>query len=119
MNSSPSQASIAPGQPPPYKEVEAEISDPLERPSALTVQLQVWHHRSEGRSPANNDKFAALFRNLQNWEVVPLEVDGVTGLSAHDQYVPVEVGESRRLEPLQFSIRSFARDRRKAYPHCP
>ncbi|EEU36012.1 uncharacterized protein NECHADRAFT_101759 [Fusarium vanettenii 77-13-4] len=82
------------GQPPPlYEEVIAEDRAAQEPPSALTVHLQVWHYRAEGRSPLNNDGLASLFRahNLQAWEVIPFEADGVTGLSAHDQYVPVEV----------------------------
>ncbi|OAP54433.1 hypothetical protein AYL99_11534 [Fonsecaea erecta] len=63
-------------QPPPYEEIAAGNPAPLGPSSALVVHLQVWHDRSEGRSPANNDRLAALFRNhnLQNWEVVPLEV---------------------------------------------
>jgi hypothetical protein len=74
------------GNPPPYEEVAAENPALLEPSSALVVHLQVWHYRSEGRSPKNNDELAALFRNhnLQNWEVVPLEVDGITDLSSHD-----------------------------------
>ncbi|KAJ9130501.1 hypothetical protein NKR23_g12172 [Pleurostoma richardsiae] len=81
------------GQPPPYEEVAAGNPALSESSSRLVVHLQVWHYRSEGRSPTNNDELAALFRNHgpQNWEVVPLEVEGITGLSSHDQYVPVEV----------------------------
>lgn len=81
-------------QPPPlYEEVIAEDQAAQGPPSALIVHLQVWHYRAEGRSPLNNDRLAALFRdhNLQAWEVIPFETDGVTGPSSHDQYVPVEV----------------------------
>ncbi|KAK2685914.1 hypothetical protein QWA68_016070 [Fusarium oxysporum] len=79
--------------PPPYQEVVAEDRTVLEPPSGLVAHLQVWHYRSEGRSPSNNDGLAALFRNhnLQAWEVVPFGADGATGPSSHDQYVPVEV----------------------------
>ncbi|GKU08292.1 hypothetical protein FLAG1_09622 [Fusarium langsethiae] len=79
--------------PPPYDEVAAEDRATLGPPSKLVVRLQVWHYRSEGRSPLNNDGLATLFRdhNVQAWEVAPFEADGVTGLSSHDQYVPVEV----------------------------
>ncbi|KAJ4179096.1 hypothetical protein NW767_014700 [Fusarium falciforme] len=81
-------------QPPPlYEDVIAEDRATQGSPSALIVHLQVWHYRAEGRSPSNNNGLAALFRdhNLQAWEVVPFEADGVTGPSSHDQYVPVEV----------------------------
>ncbi|KAI8713756.1 hypothetical protein NCS52_01221100 [Fusarium sp. LHS14.1] len=81
-------------QPPPlYEEVITEDRAAQGPPSALTVHLQVWHYRAEGRSPLNNNGLTALFRahNLQAWEVIPFEADGVTGLSSHDQYVPVEV----------------------------
>jgi hypothetical protein len=71
------------------------------KPAALVVQLQVWHYGREGRSPANNDGLAALFRNhnVQGWEVIPLDVEGVTGPSCHDRYVPVDVSE-RLLSPF-------------------
>ncbi|KAG4428577.1 hypothetical protein IFR05_015942 [Cadophora sp. M221] len=96
------------GNPPPYEEVAAENPALLEPSPTLVVHLQVWHYRSEGRSSANNDELAALFRNhnLQNWEVVPLEVDGITDLSSHDQYVPVEVIESLPLTFGQFPTQS-------------
>ncbi|GAP89977.1 hypothetical protein SAMD00023353_4300020 [Rosellinia necatrix] len=79
--------------PPPYEDVAEENPALLEPSSTLVVHLQVWHYRTGGRSPADNDALAALFRNqkLQNWEVIPPELDGVTGPSSHDQYVPVEV----------------------------
>ena len=81
--------------PPPYHEAAAENPPESESPLALVVQLQVWHYRSEGRSPRINDGFATLFRdhNLQNWEVVLLDADGIGGPSSHDKYVPVEVSE--------------------------
>ncbi|KAK8932299.1 hypothetical protein VCV18_000833 [Metarhizium anisopliae] len=81
------------GPPPPYEEVAPENANLLQPPSALVVHLQVWHYSSGGRSPADNDEFADLFRNydLQDWEVIPLQLDGATGLSALDKYVPVEV----------------------------
>lgn len=97
------------GQPPPlYEEVVAESRALLEPSSALVVHLQVWHYRSEGRNPANNDGLAAPFRdhNLQAWEVVPFEADGITGPSSHDQYVPVEVSKTVPLAFAQFSIHS-------------
>lgn len=109
------------GQPPPYEEVAAENPALLEPPSALVVQLQVWHYRGEGRSPANNDRLAALFRNhnLQAWEVVPLEADGVTGPSCHDQYVPVEVSEEPFSAFVQFPTHSCVKNPRVAHPTRP
>ncbi|KAH7342970.1 hypothetical protein BKA65DRAFT_478837 [Rhexocercosporidium sp. MPI-PUGE-AT-0058] len=71
------------GPPPPYEE-------PV--PAALIVNLQIWHYRSEERSPENNERLASLFRNnAQEWEVIPSEDDRVTGTSSHDQFVPIEV----------------------------
>ncbi|KAH6608418.1 hypothetical protein Trco_001764 [Trichoderma cornu-damae] len=72
------------GQPPSYE--EAVVGG-----SALVVHLQVWHYTMEGRSPTANDGLAALFSDLDDWEAVPLEIDGNTGPNSHDQYVPVEV----------------------------
>lgn len=79
--------------PPTYAEAVAMHPSPLEPPPPLTVKLQVWHYTSQGRSPEYNEQLANLFRNnnLQDWDVVPLDGAGVTGLDSQDQYVPVEV----------------------------
>ncbi|KAF6827853.1 hypothetical protein CPLU01_08872 [Colletotrichum plurivorum] len=90
-SSNSSKTSTASIQPPAYTEAETKIPLLRKQRSPLVVQLQVWHHSSEGRSPANNKGFAALFRNLPAWEVVPLDAEGITGPGVHDQYVPVEV----------------------------
>ncbi|KAF6823042.1 hypothetical protein CMUS01_10855 [Colletotrichum musicola] len=83
------QKSTTSARPPSY--AEAEKPSLPDQPLSLDVQLQVWHHSSEGTSPANNDGLAAFFRDLRAWTVVPLEADGVTGSGSHDQYVPVEL----------------------------
>lgn len=79
--------------PPTYAEAVAMHPSPLDPPPPLTVKLQVWHYTSQGRSPEYNEQLANLFRNnnLQDWDVVPLDGAGVTGLDSQDQYVPVEV----------------------------
>lgn len=96
------------GQPPPYEEIAAENPALLEPDTALVVHLQVWHCRREGRSPENNDRLAALFRNhnQQQWNVVPFVADGVTGQACHDLYVPVEVSTSIPLTTVQLSTYS-------------
>ena len=88
-----------------YQEIATANAATLGGSSALIVHLQVWHYRSEGRSPENDNGLATLFRNhnLQHWEVVPLELDGVTDPSTHDQYVPVEVSLSISLSSSSLS----------------
>ncbi|KAF6788162.1 hypothetical protein CSOJ01_15072 [Colletotrichum sojae] len=96
-SSNSTKTSASSTQPPSYTEADTRISLLRKQRSPLVVQLQVWHHNSEGRSPAHNNGFAALFRDLRAWKVIPLEAEGIAGPGSHDQYVPVEVRFRHRI----------------------